>query len=123
VIACVGPCQTEIASTTGTTSATITTHERTSKKPRNAHPAKTAAHSLAKFPGRPQSSTAKRNASSARTPVVTSSHEQQRRRHHRDRHDRDGRPEADVRQVRRGDEPADDADGEDAERRPAPPAQ
>ena len=31
----VGPRQTEIASTTGITQATITTHESSSKKPRN----------------------------------------------------------------------------------------
>ncbi len=73
VIACVGPRQTEIASTTGTTTATITTHERNSKKRRNAHPANTAAQSFAKFPSSPRPSSAKTTASATNTPVAISS--------------------------------------------------
>ena len=54
VIAFVGPRYTEMMSTSGITSATSTTHESSSKSRTNAQPAKTAAHSFAKFPARPQ---------------------------------------------------------------------
>ena len=65
MIAFVGPCQTEIASTAGMTNATSTTHDSCSKSFRNAQPANTAAQSFAKFAGSPQSSRLKTSASSA----------------------------------------------------------
>src|SRR5438067_8998748 len=73
VMECVGPCQTEIASTNGTTTATSTTHDSSSKPFRNAQPANVAAASLPKFAGSPQPASEQPNATSAQETVAATS--------------------------------------------------
>src|SRR5262249_27175524 len=65
-IFCGGPRQTEHACTQGISSATSTTHETASKKPRNHHPRNVTANSLQKFDATGTSSFEKATARTAR---------------------------------------------------------